>query len=849
VNHQNFLDPSRVFSTTQNNTYVVTTPRGEQSNFYAYGTIRALSLDHKALIQTELALSPLDNNQKSDWYLKSDNATNYEWLSKKADGAAIQFGVPEAIFGVPPVVFSNDTIVFNSFENGIVSDDNDGLIDTFIARSGRPTIRLPLPSNHSGAPTALKLNASSQQLLLSSYLALTPDDLDSQADTYLFDIDTLQYRRVFSFALNGAISTPFFARDGAIVGRNLANNSLVVQPVLGPSRELILSNTALSLPLAGISSLGQALLYDANGSQLSIDLNTGAQRLSFGAVKGDEAVLQTQLLASNESGSRLLTYKSSELMSLNSDGTGRSIFPATGVQSVRLDDDANYTAFSSYDALVPEDTNQVSDIYEWDQVHAQLRRLSLRPDGAQTTQSSHLLAYSRRAGIALVAMHSPDVPLANGGLNLARIDLFTGTVTPITGVPALTIQSYEYAMGASRNTRWVLIATDRGVARVDTQTGATLLLESLFGAAAEGVFAAAISDSGQQIVVTGYSNKQVHVRFLNLSTMSASNVYQTDENNVETRISADGRYALVGARTLFACEFNCPPNPPVPSKLFVLDLERGLQSEQIASVFDHNFDFSGDASKMVWAAFNGSGFNFYSPISAQTGDVTIRENPYFKLPSYTSITRTVPALPNLAQDFLVEAVVSHKQAGTAPSGIVRFDDGNGAQCDGELIAQGELAITRCRILPNAYGLRTRLLNAPASTAPLSISLSASYLGDRRYGASQTNRSVSVSKLTPIFRWLVDNPSVTPEVEIGIAIDALAGAAFTGTARITSSSTNPCYLSAVEIQAAKRCRFFLPNATSYLFRVTLDDAIYTLGTGSVLYLNVGMSDGLFANGFE
>ena len=185
----------------------------------------------------------------------------------------------------------------------------------------------------------------------------------------------------------------------------------------------------------------------------------------------------------------------------------------------------------------------------------------------------------------------------------------------------------------------------------------------------------------------------------------------------------------------------------------------------------------------------------------------------------------------------------------SPSGIVRFDDGNGAQCDGELIAQGELAIARCRILPNAQGLRTRILNAPATDAPLNLSLSANYLGDRRYGASQTSRSVTVSKLTPTIRWLVDNPSVTPEVELGIEIDTLAGAAFTGTARISSSSANPCYLSAVEILAAKRCRYFLPNANNYLFRVTLDDAIYTLGIGGYLYLDVATSDGLFANGFE
>ena len=849
ANNQSFFGPSAVFSSAQNNSFATTTPRGEQTLYSTKGTIRALSALKNDLVYTELALAASDTNNRPDWYRRRTNSYNYEWLSKKADGTALPQGLPETVFGTTQVIFNADSIAFNSSENGIVADDQDGLPDTFIARAGQPTIRLPLPANRTSATRPIALNVGSDQLLFDTYLALTADDIDPNTDIYLYDLRTFQYRRIFNFIANGTVNTPFFAPDGAIVGRKPVNNSLIVRPSLGPSRELPLSSMAASLSLSGVSRLGQAMLFDARDSRLTVDLNTGVERLSFGRVQSDERLLQTQKLALNESGNRLLTFKPSELMTLNSDGTGRSAITAAEVQSIRLDDDANYVAFSSYEALIPEDTNQTKDVYEWDQRNNQLRRLSRRPDGMQTTQLSELLAYSRRAGIALVSMHSPDIPFANGALNLARIDLLSGAVIPVTGVPAISIQTYASALGASRNTRWAVMPSIDGIARVDTQSGATELLESRVDSDLDNVYVAAISDNGDKILVAGYTNNQnqIQVRLLNLTTNTASLVFQADQNDndVSMRISADGRHALVAARQFFACDFTCPPSIPVPNKLFVFDLERGLVSEQIANVSQHSYDFSGDASVIAWAAFNTSGFDDH----VETGDVRFRENPYFRRTSYTSIIRTLPSQPNLAQDFLVEAVVSHKEAGLAPSGIVRFDDGNGAQCDGELIAQGELAIARCRILPNAHGLYSKSLSAPASNSPLALSLTASYLGDRRYGASQTNRNTSVSKVTPTMRWLVANPSTVPEVSVGIELDALAGTAFTGNARITSNLGIPCFLSAVEIQAGKGCRFFIPYADSFAFNATLNDPIYTLGTGNSMYLTVGTTDNFFANGFE
>ena len=828
---QGFVGLSSIFGNqfSGQSTHALATPRGElYASFNAPGSVvQSVDPMRRALLQTQQPLVASDTNQNSDWYLQAPAPNAIEWLSKKSDGSAISSGVPFA-------AFNSEAIAFVSDENNIVSGDQDGLPDTFIARAGFPTIRLPLPASRTQAPSALRLNANSDQLLCYTALRLTADDLDTQPDVYLFDITTATFRRIPEARLAEGI---YFAPNGDVVFFDGPTNTLVVQPLAGPRRQFVLSAaTTFGLSLNSITNAGQALFFGSQqGSRrLLVDLNTGAEQLAAGQVVGDEALLKSSSLSLNDSGSSLLTAFGPGLLSLNADGTGRRALTAGQVQTIRMDDDARYRAFSSYAALLAEDTNQALDVYEWDQTTTQLRRLSRRIDGAETMRATELLAYSRSEGIALVTLDGADLPMPNTGLNLGRIHLGTGVVTPTPNMGLIA----SYVLGTSRNGRWAIVKGPNGATRVDSLSGTSSSLSGLNPAPLEIVGSAAISDDGQLVIANISLNGRSEVRLLNISNSSVQLLFQTTNNDVAVKISPDGRYALIGSRSIGAIPFPVSPPPPImPRRLFVLDLARGLISEQIAIVLDNAFEFSGDASKIAWTSYNGS----------PTGGVTLRENPYFKLPSYTSIVRTVPSLPNLAQDFLVEAVVSHKESGPAPSGIVRFDDGNGAQCDGELIAQGELAIARCRLLPNAQGFYTRLRSSGNGSATLSLLLSASYLGDHRYGTSQGTRSVNVSKVTPTFRWLVANPTTGPEVSMGIALDALPGAAFTGSVRIANFGI-PCFLSAVEILAAKRCRFFIPNANSYAFTVTLDDPIYTLGSGSSMYLDVA-APGTFANGFE
>ena len=825
-----FVGASRIFGSPSTGIYAMATPRGEQhAPFSASGSVHSVDPKGRILIQTDESLVASDNNQSSDWYLKTQASNAIEWLSKKADSSAISSGVPNA-------VFNSEAIAFSSDENNIVSGDQDGLPDTFIARAGFPTIRLPLSTSRTEAPFPMRLNAASDKLLCYTNLALTADDLDTQPDFYVFSANSLEYRRILGAQFE---DSAYFSPDDAVVFFDGNTNTLIVQPLVGPRRSFVLSSLAIAFRLTGTTSAGQALFFGGpNGSlRLLVDLNTGVEQIRAGRVMSDEALLRTPNLSLNYSGSSVLTAPASGLLTLNADGTGRNAMAATQVQSIRMDDDARYRAFSSFAALIPEDTNNALDVYEWDQTATQLSRLSRRVDGTQTTRATELLAYSRSEGIALVMLDGADFPIPNTGLNIGRINLATGIVTPTPNLGT----SASRVLGNSRNGRWVVLSGTTGAKRVETQSGATTMLADLYQPGLESLTNIAISDNGQNILASVQMSSRTEVRLLNLATNTVQTVFQTTDGDVVVKISAAGRHALIGSRIIVITGFISPPPPPLPRKLFLLDLERGLITEQIAGVQNNSFDFSGDASTLAWTSFVGS--------FGQNGGVTIRENPYYKQPTYTSIVRTVPSLPNLTQDFLVEAVVSHKESGLAPSGIVRFDDGNGAQCDGELIAQGELAIARCRILPNAHGLYTRLLSSPASNTPLALSLTASYLGDRRYGASQTSRNVTVNKLTPTIRWLVANPSTVPEVSVGIEVDALAGAAFTGSARITSNLGIPCFLSAVEILAAKRCRFFIPYADSFAFNVTLNDPIYTLGTGTSMYLNVGTPDALFVDGFE
>ena len=93
---------------------------------------------------------------------------------------------------MPFAAFNSDAIAFVSNENNIVSGDQDGLPDTFVARAGFPTIRLPLPAGRTQAPSALRLSAKSDQLLCDTELALTADDLDTSL-TFICSTSRLQH--------------------------------------------------------------------------------------------------------------------------------------------------------------------------------------------------------------------------------------------------------------------------------------------------------------------------------------------------------------------------------------------------------------------------------------------------------------------------------------------------------------------------------------------------------------------------------------------------------------------------------------------------------------------------------
>ena len=831
---QAFVGPSRIFGAQSGyaNLVAIASPRGElHKSFFTNGSVRSIDPLHRILNATQESLVAADNNQRIDWYLQALDSETVEWLSKKADGSAISLGVETA-------TFNSEAIAFISSENDIVIGDQDGLPDTFIARAGHATIRLPLPASRTEAPYPVRMNAASNLLICYTALALTADDLDTQNDMYIFNTATATFRRLAEARFADVYFSP---DDSQVIKEN--NSKLIVYSLDGTQRTLALSSLANGLALVGVTSSGQAILFNrsSNANQrLLVDLNTGAEQIASGRVVGDEALLQTRNLSLNDNGSHILTYTAAGVLTLNSDGTQRNALTAAYVANPRMDDDANYFAFSTPTALVPDDINGTTDVYEWDQRRAQLRRLTRRVDGTQTTQASQLLAYSRREGVALVYMQELDLPGTNAGL--ARSNLTNGSVTP---VPNLNPGYYPGAsLGFSRNGRWGVFrgreAPVRLPVRLDTQTGELLELSQAITSEWDFFNNAVISDDGVRIVFSVRVLNRVEVRQLNLVNQNVRTLFQTVENDVALRISSDGKHLLVGTRRYFVSPFPGQQFPPTPHKIYVIDLERELVSEKIADALNGAFDFSGDGSMIAWASFSGN---------EQTGSVSVRENPYFKLLTYTSIIRTVPAQPNLAQDFLVEAVVSHKEAGIAPSGVIRFDDGNGAQCDAELIPQGELAVARCRIFPNAQGYYTSLQSAPATSSALTLTITASYLGDRRYSVSQNNRSVSVSKVTPTIRWVVGTPNSVPEASIGIELGSLAAAPFTGSARITSNWGIPCFLSAVEINSATRCRFFIPVANDYEFTVTLDDPIYTLGNGSGIILSIGTPDSIFANGFE
>ena len=570
-------------------------------------------------------------------------------------------------------------------------------------------------------------------MILSTSLALTSEDQDQQIDIYLWDFNTQQYRLISRNSDNiGFDGEAQFSAAGDVVflSVNQSDKRLIVQPLSGARREWPLPpEYDGGFRLLRITPQGQAALANNLGRRLVVDLQTGAWQFSSGAVVGDERLLQAKDLSLSLDGNSLATVSAgNQLQALRSDGAARESLPAEFVSRVVIDDDPRYIAFVTTQALLPEDSNLAADVYEWDRALQQVRRLSRRPDGTQTSGGSVLLAYSRSEGIALVQMSRSDlgVPNAASFFVPARIELASGVVSPVLGFVSAAYAQFS----TSRNGRWILaeasVPNPDRLLRLDTRNSALTPVDALLGGAYTVRSRSAISDSGQRALVpiALSTPTRSEVRLVDFANNSSRAVFQTPDRAIAT-ISPDGRSALIGTQRVFALG---PPPPPsvLTLPLYVLDLELNLLSEQIGLAMDRTFGFSGDGSKLGWLGANRN---------VPTGNVMLRANPYFRTPSFTAIVRVQPALPTRTDTLLVEAVVSHKDAGPAASGMVRFDDGYGAQCDAVLEAQGELAIARCRLLPNAESL----------VDSATLSLRANYLGDRRYGASSALRSVQASK--------------------------------------------------------------------------------------------------------
>ncbi len=793
-------------------------------------------VDGKFLINTTLALNPRDTNQRNDAYLLGPANSNVQWLTARADGSATALGVSDAEPGL-------DGFFFVSAENGIVAGDADNARDLFFVNPAAlppelPIIRYPLAlTGNSGS--IREVDAASQQLLITGG-GLVVVDLQTGAFRQLVDEETFVAYATFTAAGDVLYQTRF---PGSLV-RVTRAGTLSTWPIPTGSE-----NYTLNQVLAN----GEVQFLGVN-TQLRLNLQTGVSRQVFNEYAGDEFLIRGGLLNFNASGDRLATsgFGGSQIVALPSTQSARLNLPADFFNlklAPGFGQGAENIGFESSNAeLMQGDTNSQSDVFYRNIQTGLTSRLSQTADAMQTTYATRLAALGSSFAV-IDRPSSSGNPAILGGLQPLLISLRDNSPTPIAPPEALPI-GFTPSKDASSGL-WVSRDRQRAYFQRLVPLSAPIGI-SLPMITEPFVFKnVALSTDGSHAVLSvsrgdGFADQDW---LFDLSSQAA--------RLLKERTPAQSRYTLVhytlarGADVALRSETIISDVFAVDFlSYFLVDIRTGVETPFPAStdaavgvsaqqVQVGQMALSDDGSVLAWVYQSGNA----SP-SPNAGLVWQR-SPFAGVTTATTITRTVPSTPFVRQNYLVEAVVTHKGAAGTPSGIVRFDDGAGSQCDANLQPQGSVGLARCSL--KSFQARSNDAGMPR--------ISASYLGDSGFASSSAEFALAIARTTPALLRLSAVSVNAATFRVKADFQPRAELPLLGILRLSLQQsvnaervdTQACDLTAAQLLESGGCEFIVNNPEANISVLgELIDANYT---SELIWLSVNLRNALHSSGFE
>ena len=816
-----------VFDFKSDSTSIVTL-RGQRIAAERNGQLQVFN--DKLLSLTGQRLASGDNNEANDLYLRGNNFVN-EWLSVKADGSAAANGISVFTAGL-------DKVAFISAENGFSADDNDELADLFVVTPGAlpPAQRIrryPLTAGFESVRTIV-LDENDQQILLRGN------------NLSVLDLTTGAIRELTNGA-NQAWRNGIFAPNGAALFQQSEPPSIVYVPRGGSPQIVLVEQDPEVGELSKVLDTGDAMLLGLT-TQRRVNLSTGASTLLFNDYAGDERLVRADSLSLNADGSRLaITGADGNFIQVGGANGTRIAIPSSA-KNAKLDPAGENVAFESTDAsLVPGDTNGVSDVFIQNLRTGLVRRLSQMPGGGQANVRTFLSALGIR--YAVTSVTKPDtqgsLPLI-GAFSPMLIELASNTGTALLP-PEAELMGFVPSTDASAGI-WVSRDRRRAYRQLTAPISAPVLISALPTADLFAYNSAAISSGGNIGAFSiGRNSPQPWQDWL--VDFNANTARVIKERPLNDRVTAEYTIARNGEvsirrdiRVNSGAEFQIFET----SAHWIVDLFRDTEERLPLNLSLNRFSAAPSTTGAIALSDSGNTIAWASQIQGQLPVIglTLQRTPFAGTQTYTAISRVQPTQLFAGQSYLAEAVVSHKAPDGAPSGVIRFDDGFGNQCDASLQAQGNLAIGRCN-------LRSTITQTPA---PASQILSATYLGDTQFAQSTSSRAVTINpvgaerlrlsahmlsrakvRVTPEF---LPNQNVPLRGIVRVVLNS---------GSLTLSGQQFCDLNAAQLAASASCDFSIddPEQLTRAFVSIIDDA-YAAASTSV---RVDLREQLLTNGFE
>jgi hypothetical protein len=317
--------PAATGQGTFNGTYGITTrvsvsAEGQAGNSDSYGA--AVNADGRwvAFASRATNLVPTDTNGVSDVFLYDTVLGSTERISLSSDGVE---GL--AYSESPALSADGQVIVFQSLATNLVPSDTNGVMDIFV---------------HDRATSA------------TSRLSIASDGSQS----------------------NGASTTPAISGDGQVIAFESSATNLVLSDTNGVADIFVHNRITgiterLSLGVAGAES---------NGAATSAALSADGHYVTFSSIANNLVVSDTNGVADVFVYDR--TTGITERVSVNSEGEEAN----DSALAPTISGDGTRIAFeSAADNLVPDDTNERSDIFVHERTTGETRRVSVSSSGAQ----------------------------------------------------------------------------------------------------------------------------------------------------------------------------------------------------------------------------------------------------------------------------------------------------------------------------------------------------------------------------------------------------------------------------------------------------------------------------------